>query len=481
MFANVSPCQKLSASAADDDDEDPRQQVSDDRRRVTVSSAADDDQDDQDDDDDDDRGNVEEDENAPNTTAVVRRSKSTSQQQVFELDLETSIPPDQEEENAPLRKLDAVMCLLFEYAEERLEDETLFAAALEIFEASVLHTHECRFVQFFFFKLATTTRDRATRFAARLIDVAAYDTAPRVTRLSAVAYLASFLCRALVVDARLATDCCDHVFRWAERAADLVFSAAARRLHVDDDENIAHSFRSLATSPNSLKNYDLEDDLVQNEHRRRRQDTQDDDDKRRRSSEAVENLGLFAAMFQALLYVVCFRGDELLAEASSLRDSARWRRLVTVGNAEGLKRCDARVRLEFLDACDRARLFPDDLLATLRGVRGASLPPRRDHDFFFPFDPYHLPNSRAFVATGYRSWTQEDDAGVLSEDDDDDDHAGSVGGEHDPDDDEPPFAASDSQGHASRSPSVMSLDGGGGPSSLRARVDSVGRLDEEGW
>ena len=417
------------------------------------------------------------------TTAVEQTKGNKINMDVFEMDLpddgdtakiDTKLPEEEEVEDDATTKIDRIMALAFSYVATRLGDDGFFAAALDIFEAAVLHTHDLKFVQFVFFQVATATTDRATKFAARLVDLIGDAAVPRITRLSAVAYLASFLCRSKSVDAALATQCADKLFAWAEDGG-----------HLDDDsddEDIAESFaKSLATSPNSLKDFHhhTDDDDIDRTRHRRRQYTVDDDGR-----------CLFVVTLQALLYVMCFRGDEVfrstLRESTTLRDATRWRRLLGARNAEGFRRCDPRIRAEFLKVCARVDLFTSDYLASLRAVSG-TLFKKNDDDqddddddkpvfFFFPFDPYLLPESRAFVTPHYRDWAggaeddpddDDDDDDDVEEDDDDQDAARFVSGGH-----LSPSSFSPFEKHLSASISpAVSFHG-------RPRVESIGRADE---
>eukprot|EP00635_Sarcinochrysidales_sp_CCMP3193_P011774 CAMPEP_0118898084 /NCGR_PEP_ID=MMETSP1166-20130328/5217_1 /TAXON_ID=1104430 /ORGANISM="Chrysoreinhardia sp, Strain CCMP3193" /LENGTH=673 /DNA_ID=CAMNT_0006837167 /DNA_START=160 /DNA_END=2181 /DNA_ORIENTATION=- len=441
---------------------------------------------------------------------------------VFELEIDNPATVDddddvviQEEETAAA-KLDAIMCLLFTYVDRQIGSEALFATALDVFEASVLHTHESKAVQFLFFKLATASADRAAKFAKRLVDVAADAAGPRVTRLSAVAYLASFLCRAQAVDVNLAAACADKLLGWAEDAGALVFGKENR----------------LPPFPTTLDGDgdgdDAGDDYAKTPEEEDYREGRLGDGTRRNGgglpSSSSNSTNLFAVIFQALLYVMCFRGDELLASKArpTLLNEARWRRLLTLGSAQGLRRCDPRVKAEFFDVCHRSNFFPNDFLAALRAVSGTTLPsrdPGADDDvrhggdkdttprpvfFFFPFDPYLLPESKAFIASAYRHWTG---ASAIDDDDDDEEEEGEEEDDDEGDNDEdrgsPRFDGSYDGAQSmhlqspssfspgllngkrlaatpgSLSPSVMSIDGTG--PGLRARADSIGTRLDESW
>ena len=477
---------------------------------------------------------------------VVVSVTSTSES-LFELDLD-----DKKEEEAPIipaaaadgkkkdsaaTKLDRLMCLLLGYAEARLESssdagEALFLSGLEVFEASVLHTHQSKFVQFLFFKVATSSRERSAVFASRLVDVAADEAAPRVTRLSAVSYLASFVCRAKSVDATLAALYANRLFCWAEDAAQAVFGEGA--VLTEGQKNRRRRYREEDDS--SLSSPDQFGKKSRSGRLRQQQQQQDEDSssegglaesfaqaaslspQEKATFQQKDDAGLFAIIFQALLYVACFRGDELFRgdekDSKDSKDSAvfrvatpgRWQRLLAAGNADGLRRCDQRIRAEFLEVCDRANAFPKAYLASLSCITAGSLgnSKKQSEDttqhkgdaprFFFPFDPYLLPESRSFISETYRHWSapREDhqDSDTDDDDDSDDGLSQSPREQHSFNSNHMMFSPPSSLGQqkrivghspTSRSPSVMSLDGG--HSFLqRPRLDSIGyHRPDESW
>eukprot|EP00752_Nemacystus_decipiens_P007776 g6944.t1 len=167
---------------------------------------------------------------------------------------------------------------------------------------------------------------------------------------------------------------------------------------------------------------------------------------------------LFFSVCQATFYVMCFRGDELAAMEGFGGQAAIWQRLLTCPLFP-LRRCLDTVRREFARLC--CGLMEDylkpELVEHLAGISeerpqvsqtitvgssfscstprstssvsmsmsmsGSTWTPSRvtkagglgrgsnPLDSFFPFDPYLLRRSHAYVAGMYNSWKAQDDGG----------------------------------------------------------------------
>jgi RNA polymerase I-specific transcription initiation factor RRN3 len=95
-------------------------------------------------------------------------------------------------------KLDVCMESLFEYLEkESLKSnencDALFVTLLEIFENSILLTHRSKYTQFIIFFVARKSRKYCDDFTAKLINKVITNEVAPITRVSALAYVASFL------------------------------------------------------------------------------------------------------------------------------------------------------------------------------------------------------------------------------------------------------------------------------------------------
>ncbi|KAJ8608820.1 hypothetical protein CTAYLR_009361 [Chrysophaeum taylorii] len=390
---------------------------------------------------------------------------------VFQLEMEGSNPKsvsppgeemmaqEGEDDDSSAGKLDGVMCLVMAYVAARVAPnadarakDAFVAVTLNVFESAILNTHESKFVQFFVFFVCASSAERSARFASRLSNVVADDSAPHVSRLGAVAYLASFVCRAKSVDADLAAWCTEQLFRSAEDHAAAIWGGAGAGVGAGAGANWG---ASPSASPRSLDGQPMAVSLPTSPHSLKAAAAAAVDSSLASSAAASvidpkeSNPPVFYALFQALLYVVCFRGDELLSSRSSeqrgesLADAARWENLLAVGNGDGLRRCDPRILAEFCDVCERVQgLFSSDFLLALRALshlsttdngssNGAAAAAAAavaahkpsvarkapsdddraplDKEFFFPFDPYLLPRSRSYIAALYRDWSDVHD------------------------------------------------------------------------
>eukprot|EP00903_Cladosiphon_okamuranus_P012898 g12042.t1 len=161
---------------------------------------------------------------------------------------------------------------------------------------------------------------------------------------------------------------------------------------------------------------------------------------------------LFYSVCQATFYVMCFRGDELAAMDGFGDQAAIWQRLLTC-TLFPLRRCLDTVRREFARlCCGLMEIYLEpDLVEHLAGISeerpqvsqtiaigssfscstprssssmsmsGSMWTPSRvtkagglgrgsnPLDSFFPFDPYLLRRSHAYVAGMYNSWKAQDD------------------------------------------------------------------------
>ena len=366
--------------------------------------------------------------------AKVAASEKKSET-VFELDLEASetatprkgSPVDDHPAVAadePHDKLDVVLGALFAYGAEAMGGDDAaadryYSNLLDVFETAILHTKQSKFVQFAVFAAAATSPARVAAFARRLMLVFTDDARPLVSRVPAVAYLASLLCRSTAVDAALVALGAEALFSSAEAALAALRDKAGEAFKIVDEadqQSTAH---------------------------------------------------LLFALVQALVYVICFRGEELFnrngwgPQYEKLADEQRWNALLFDNAVLPLNRADGRVRDEFTHALKRAKHKFSDAFRS-RATAATKAPEARrkrgeDH-FFFPFDPYLLPLSKGFVDPCYRDWS--DDRNDSDSDNDDERSDSDDSDDDDDDDDTDPRKRTRSFGESphSLSPSHMSLD-----------------------
>ncbi|GKY95069.1 hypothetical protein MPSEU_000471100 [Mayamaea pseudoterrestris] len=358
-------------------------------------------------------------------------------------------------------KLDSLMLLLFQYSgtESSLIAEASIHSFYDVyarsFESSVLITHKSKFVQFLLLyvcgvdskRLDTRTHSQLKQnhsiplyqcFVAKLMEFVTDPYRATVTRQTAACYLASFVSRAVFVDAATVSKTVAALLQWSETYLHSIEGAA----------NIASDTKGQCSVH-----------------------------------------ALFYTVCQAAFYIMCFRGPEALSHVR--RDSqgtsaidltpSRWQ-CICLSPMQPLLFCLESVRSEFLhlsrvfgllDAVALDKLIQDNVARTTAGVEkkkspmkiatAATLENERKRggvgglgqgsnplESFFPFDPYLLRQSHVYVEPFYNHWPGSledlmaaaddlDDGSVLIDDevtDEEVDEASGLDGSGDSSDDE---------------------------------------------
>ncbi|KAI0052762.1 RNA polymerase I-specific transcription initiation factor RRN3 [Auriscalpium vulgare] len=276
---------------------------------------------------------------------------------------------------------------------------TQFHTLLSIFDRTILRTFKSRYTQFLVFWFASLDAEFSDTFEGMLISKALLEPAqPVVTRAAAASYIASFVSRAAFVDRTSARNVVRVLCRFLRRQLELFEAPHALR---SDPEQAPPT--------------------------------------------------VFYAVAQAVFLVFCFRWRDLMEEqdedefsASLLhRTGKKWmdelsivQRIVTCA-LNPLKVCSENVVLQFArvaQATGFVYIYP--LLEANRRLEFATSTPSTPHahapvphaalfgdrviselNTFFPFDPYKLPRSAAYIEGIYREWA----AVAIGEDDDDED------------------------------------------------------------
>ncbi|KAF2400405.1 RNA polymerase I-specific transcription initiation factor RRN3 [Trichodelitschia bisporula] len=317
-------------------------------------------------------------------------------------------------------KLDAILDLLFDYYDKAFENgkegdkiET-FEQLVAIFLRSILPTYRSRHVQFLLFHFGQSLPNMSDRFAAALTKIAFDKNQPAMLKISAAAYLASFI---------------------------------ARGTHVPRS-TVVSVYASLCTELDRLR------DVYE----------------RSGSGPSLQRYGVYYAIAQALLYMFCFRWRDLLVDPEGFEDQffeekeLEWipgvkeqvtRNIYSALNP--LKVCSPAIVMQFARIANHLRfiyVFP--LIETNKRVRltksmaqmaagydgmvgrETALSSKTGEsafqlDAYFPFDPYHLPRSKRWVSGDYVEWksppgmeedgsdSEADEAQDAEEEDDDDD------------------------------------------------------------
>ncbi|XP_021772671.1 RNA polymerase I-specific transcription initiation factor rrn3-like [Chenopodium quinoa] len=270
-----------------------------------------------------------------------------------------------------LEKLDSLMVTTFEhlkYCKENGRLVEVFESLLQSFQITVLNAYKSKFAQFvIFYACSLDSEICGTRFAEFLADMYICCSFPPLTRMSAVAYLASFMSRGrflstpLVVNilGRLAKCCSDYC-----------------RLQSGNSDPKVHR--------------------------------------------------VFYAGCQAIMYVLCFRMRSII-DIPNLKSQISGFPLsqIFTSHLEPLKVCLPSIVEEFLQQAKSANLlhksgtpvFHDMLESELSKAFGGI----ERLDMFFPFDPCLLRKSDSSIRPNFVYWsmvrkTYEDDEGSSDED-----------------------------------------------------------------
>ncbi|KAI9343591.1 RNA polymerase I-specific transcription initiation factor RRN3 [Obelidium mucronatum] len=364
----------------DDDDDDRRQRGSEDRTDNFSSS-------DEDSDEDDSEEESDEDDDAPPPLVVsdfkIMSGKLDSiiHYLLGQITLIFSPPPlsaqngSSSTNDLKSRTASAKSINQSETREEALE---FFSVLLQIFERTILPTHQCKYVQFLYFH-ACSMSSKCTESFLVLLAQKTFDTSsPAIIRVAASAYLSSFVARAKFVEIEAVLYCLKMLNGWA-------------LTYVDENES-------------SVKTGGVLD--------------------------GGKTHACFYAVIQALLYVFCFRWREIVAAAGvggddSLNDgrNIEYGRLPVEMNGfqklvqsrfHPLKVCTKSVVAEFARITHKLDMLYCYTHIQQRPVLTNStsantLRPPPPQPAFFPFDPCHLIMSKSIIEPGYNEWMEEDD------------------------------------------------------------------------
>ncbi|KAK6533118.1 hypothetical protein TWF281_007273 [Arthrobotrys megalospora] len=305
-------------------------------------------------------------------------------------------------------KLDAMLTLVFRYYDGKLpkestkepaqEDVENFELLLHFFDNIILTTFKSQYVQFIVFWAAQKSPVFMDIFLGMLVERAMDATKPQVARQAAAAYIASFVARAKLLERDAVRSVVHMLCLWLEK-------------YLKDRE-------VECTSPN------------------------------------VRKFGGFYAVFQAVMYIFCFRWRDLrgktplpLGEDEVVEDISRssqsWApglqvidRLLT-SRFNPLKVCSQTVVNQFAEVASHFGVFYcySIIERNKRGnlfssnVSGAERPEATQLETYFPFDPFKLSHAKGWVEPLYQQW--EPVPGMRKDDDDDDEDSDESGEEGD--------------------------------------------------
>lgn len=286
-------------------------------------------------------------------------------------------------------KMDAMMDLLFAHYQPIFSKASIFdqEAALDqiiaMFTRTILPTYRSRHIQFLLFHFAQASEHLSERFVQALVSIILERNQPTMYKRSAAAYLASFIARG----ARVNRDLVQSIFN--------VLSKELNRLRNTHEQN-----------------HNCGPDL--------------------------QRFGVYYTIFQALLYIFCFRWRDLLAD--ELEDDnfdveelqGRWPRVVVdtysrniASKMNPLKVCAPAIVNQFAVVSRQLQVLyiNDKILMNKRirltgstfggsdgiALRESALTAKTGEsvfqlDAYFPFDPYLLPVSKRWLNEEYNSW-----------------------------------------------------------------------------
>ncbi|MCL7031067.1 hypothetical protein MKW94_030111 [Papaver nudicaule] len=290
--------------------------------------------------------------------------KNESDKGIFEMEPEDMDGGDYyglskpEKVNAVAEKLDYLMELICQHLKSCAENGRLlkvFETLLQSFHVTVLNTQRSKFAQFFmFYACSLDPEECGVSFSIMLTDVFCCNTGIPLTRMSSIAYLASYLSRAKFLEGQIIASTLQRLVNWCVDYCRLV----------DAEE------RTL--NPQA--------------HR------------------------VFYSGCQAIMYVLCFRMGEMLSDSDLKSQIFGFPlQLILKHPLNPLKVCLPLIVEEFLKQAKAASLFTtsenfhftnlleSDLSKAFGGVERL--------DMFFPFDPYLLSKSNRFIKPIFRRWS----------------------------------------------------------------------------
>lgn len=271
--------------------------------------------------------------------------------------------------------LDQMMLIMFNFIDTRQRSEHVFQAMLAAFERHLLHTHRSKYCQFLMFYAchfsAKWTEKWLTDLLWTLIDDK-HGEQPRTTRMACAGYIGSLLARANYISIDQVKVSLQVLCKWCGS-----YVRANPTVTVLD----------------------------------------------------VEVHGVFYATCQAVLYLMCYRFDELAADQPFLTDLQLDIALLDPG-LNPLQVTQSHIHDEFIKLCRRYEWSLGDALADLVAQNSGKILPSRnssgisnelDKHCFFPFDPYLLAESARYIESLWTEWRGDEDDDDEDEFDEDDD------------------------------------------------------------
>ncbi|XP_052196328.1 uncharacterized protein LOC127803829 [Diospyros lotus] len=275
--------------------------------------------------------------------------------------------------NVVAEKLDSLLVLMFEHLNSCYDVGRLvkvFETLLQSFQLTVLSAYKSKFAQFvMFYACSLDPENCGMRFADMLADIFMGSALPPIKRMSAVAYLASYLSRAKFLSVSFVANTLQRLVRWCWEYC--------------EDHN---------------------GDINPKAHR------------------------VFYSGCQAIMYVLCFRMRSVM-EIPRLKSELLIMPIEALLKhpLDPLKVCLPSIVEEFLRQAKAARLFTVSEIFVFNDMLESELSRAfggmERLDMFFPFDPCLLKKSDRFIRRSFVYWSMvrttydDDDYDCSSEDD----------------------------------------------------------------
>lgn len=316
------------------------------------------------------------------------------EEEEVEVEEEVAVELEREEEEPASHRLDVMMSLTLEFlhhvaAQDVRVAQALFQTLWQSFETTILPTYQTKHVQYLLFYICSLEEALPSAFIERLLTKALSVGAPLLVRQTAVAYVGSYVSRANYVDMACTRGALTALCGWLnEYIRDQATVADPQALRTNSQQHIA-----------------------------------------------------FYANCQAVLYILCFRLEDLLdMEGGATFVSSLGLNMIVKSSLCPLLVCQKIVVKEFARLTKEHQIvycaqymrrqsvisLPVQLERGYRAAPSAMEPAPNQLEDFFPFDPYLLQRSISVIEPLFRAWTgggieEVDSSGDSAEEDDDED------------------------------------------------------------
>ena len=293
-------------------------------------------------------------------------------------------------------KLDALMSILFEHYDRemvqssRLGGLDVLERLLAQFERTILPSQRSRHTQFLLFHFAQSSSKFMDVFFGTCIDFALYQRQPTTIRHSAAAYLASFVARGAHVPPMLVRDVFDHIGNELNKLRKLYEPKCQGPdlWRYPSYYNLVQSLLYIFCFRWRDLEYNLDEDGDDEEF----PTTLTQDHQWRPGVKEVLHGNIFSRLNPLK---VC--SDAIVSEFAQIA------RHVGIAYVYHLLETNKRIRMlhsasAFPDGESKGILNPTIMASKRSGEVQQHL------DAFFPFDPYHLPQSKKWIEPDYRAW-----------------------------------------------------------------------------